>query len=86
MRIHLSTHFHSYTAGRPTVEASGRTVAEVLADLERRHPGLRFRFIDEQDHVRPHVKVFVNVTAIEDLATPVRPDDELHVLAALSGG
>ena len=56
------------------------------ADLDRRFPGLRFRIIDEQDQVRRHVKVFVNLDSIEDLSTPVSASDELHILGALSGG
>ena len=86
MRVHLSTHFRSYTANRPTVDAQGATVGEVLRDLDRRFPGLRFRVIDEQDHVRRHVAMYVNRDACEDLATPVTEADELHVLGALSGG
>jgi len=86
MRVNLSSHFRSYTASKPQVEARGTTVGEVMADLDRRFPGLRFRVIDEQDHVRRHVKVFVNLASIEDLATPVTEADELTVLGALSGG
>ncbi len=86
MRVNLSSHFRSYTDGKPTVESRGASVAEVLADLDRRFPGLRFRIVDEQDHVRRHVKVFVNLDVTEDLSTPVGPGDELHVIGALSGG
>lgn len=86
MQVHFSTHFHEYTGPGGTVNADGRTLAEVLADVERQHPGLRFRFIDEQGRVRRHVKVFVNLTCVEDLGTPVGPADEVHVLGALSGG
>ena len=86
MRVNLSTHFRAYTASKTFVAARGATVGQVLADLDRRFPGLRFRIIDEQDHVRTHVKVFVNLDAIEDLTTPVVETDELHVLGALSGG
>jgi len=86
MRVFLSTHFQSYTSGKGAVEGRGTTVAEVLADLERQFPGLRFRAIDEQDHLRRHVKLYVNLTSIEDLATPLNASDELHLLGALSGG
>jgi len=57
-----------------------------LADLENRFPGIRFRMIDEQDRVRRHMRIFVNRVPIEDLATPVAPDDEIHIFQALSGG
>ncbi len=86
MRVNLSSHFRSYTAGKPAVTANGTTLGEALLDLDRQFPGLRFRLVDEQDRVRRHVKVFVNVTPVEALGTPVRASDELHVLGALSGG
>ena len=86
MRVNFSTHFRSYTAKKASVTARGTTIGEVMADLDRQFPGLRFRIIDEQDHVRTHVKVFVNLDSIEDLATPVAEADELHVMGALSGG
>ena len=31
------------TGGTTKLEASGRTLAEVIADIERRHPGFRER-------------------------------------------
>ena len=86
MRVNLSSHFRSYTALAPTVEARGSTLGEVLLDLDRQFPGLRFRLIDEQDRVRRHVKVFVNLDVVEELATPVHAADEVHLLGALSGG
>jgi molybdopterin converting factor small subunit len=84
--VHFSSHFRSYTGGREVVEAQGATLSEVFRDLDRRFPGLRFRAIDEHDRVRRHVKVYLNLDAIEDLTLPVRPADEMHVLGALSGG
>ena len=86
MRVTLSSHFRSYTGGQPTVTAQGATLGEVLADLDRRFPGLRFRLVDEQDHVRRHVKVYVNLAPAEALSTPVAASDEIHVLGAMSGG
>jgi molybdopterin converting factor small subunit len=76
----------SYTADRREVEALGGTVAELLADLDRRYPGIRFRLVDEQDAIRPHIKIFVNRDQAACIATPLAPGDEILVVAALSGG
>jgi sulfur-carrier protein len=76
----------SYTKGRREVEGAGTTVGDVLADLDGRFPGLRFRIIDEQDRVRPHIRLFVGMRPAQDLTEPVRPVDEVHILCALSGG
>jgi sulfur-carrier protein len=67
-------------------QAQGATLAEVLADLDRQFPGIRFRMIDEQERMRRHVRFFVNGTAVFDLSMPLAPTDELFIVQALSGG
>ena len=60
MRVLIPSPLRSYTNARNAVDASGATLAEVLFDLDRRYPGLRFRMIDEQDNLRGHMRVFIN--------------------------
>ena len=86
MKVVLPTPLAEYTRNRREVEAEGGTLAELLADLDRRHPGIRFRVIDEQDAIRPHIKVFVNRVQARSLALALAPTDEVLVVAALSGG
>lgn len=86
VRVRVSSILHQYTGGASELRASGRTVRAVLADLERDHRGLSFRIVDEQDRIRPHVKIYVAGRQVRDLGAPVAPGDELHVLQALSGG
>jgi molybdopterin converting factor small subunit len=85
MRILIPTPLHSYT-GRKRVEARGTTLAAVLADLDRQFPGIRFRMIDEQDRVRPHIRFFVGGEQVFDLSRPLSAGDDLRILQALSGG
>jgi molybdopterin converting factor small subunit len=61
-------------------------MAELLHDLDRRYPGIRFRVIDEQDAIRPHIKLFVNRTQVRGLDVALGAGDEVLVVAALSGG
>ena len=86
VKVHLSSHVRSYTGGQALVEGTGGTLAELMADLDRRYPGIRFRVIDEQDRIRPHMNFFVRETLARDLRHPIRPGDEVHILGALSGG
>jgi molybdopterin converting factor small subunit len=86
MRVHIPSPLLAYTAGRREVEGEGATVGELLADLDERHRGLRFRIIDEQDRIRPHIRLFVGARPALDLGEPVMPADEVHILCALSGG
>lgn len=86
MNVHVGSILYEYTGGQPTVEARGRTLRAVLADLERRHSGIRFRVVDEQDRIRPHIHVFVGGRPAEGLEQRLEAGDEVHILAALSGG
>lgn len=85
MKVLIPSPLLSYTKTN-RVEATGGTMAELLVDLDRQYPGLRFRVIDEQDRMRPHMRFFVNGRQVYDLARELRPDDAVHIVQALSGG
>ncbi|HEX4858692.1 MAG TPA: MoaD/ThiS family protein [Usitatibacteraceae bacterium] len=84
--MHLPTPLVDYTGGVRDVEAVGATLAALLDDLDRQYPGMRFRMVDEQGQVRAHIRFFVNGELRRVLAAPLRPDDAVRVVAALSGG
>lgn len=86
MKVGIPTPLRSYTGQSAEVEAEGSTVAELLADLDQRHPGIRFRMVDEQNEIRKHVKIFINRERIAGLEERLAPDDEVQILQALSGG
>ena len=71
MKVHVASVLFEYTGNRAEVEARGATLREVLEDLDRRHPGLLFRVVDEQGRLRPHMNCFVSGRASRDLRTPV---------------
>ena len=85
MKVLIPSPLISYTTKRE-VEAQGRTLEELLADLDRRYPGLRFRVIDEQGALRQHMRLFVNGKQVRELALELRPSDEVQLIQALSGG
>jgi molybdopterin synthase sulfur carrier subunit len=67
------------------LEASGDTVAEVIADLDAQVPGIRNRIVDAGPVIRTHLNVFV-AGERATLATPVPSGAEIHVIPAVSGG
>jgi hypothetical protein len=80
----------SYTDGAATVALAGlpapATLADALAELDRRFPGFTFRIVDEQGALRPHIKAFVDGALVRDLATPLPRAADLMLVGALSGG
>ena len=86
MKVFIPTPLRSYTGDRSEVEAAGTTLAEVMADLDRRYPGIRFRMVDEQDAIRRHIVVWVNKDEARRLDVHVKESDEVIIFQALSGG
>jgi len=86
MNVHIPGALRSYTAQRGEVQVEGSTLAEVLAGLDRLHPGIRFRIITEQDTIRPHIRIFVNDEQAQTLTAPLEHEDRIYIVCALSGG
>jgi sulfur-carrier protein len=84
--VYVPGPLRSYTRQASRVEGAGSTLAELLGELDRLYPGIRFRMIDEQDGIRQHIKIFVNQELARDLGAVLGPEDEVHVICALSGG
>lgn len=85
MKVLIPSALRSYTE-QSEAEASGNTLAAVLVDLDRQYPGIRFRMIDEQNRIRPHIRFFVNGEQARDLGQALEATDELIIVQALSGG
>ncbi|MFZ6004328.1 MAG: MoaD/ThiS family protein [Actinomycetota bacterium] len=86
MRVRIPTPLRSYTDGAKVVDAEGTTIDELLVDLDRQFPGLRFRVVDEQGRLRTHMKVFVGMESVRDLGEPIDGLEEITLMQALSGG
>ena len=76
----------SYTGQADRVQAEGGTLDELLHDLDHRYPGIRFRMINEQDEMRPHIIFFVGGVRTRNLSESLEGTNEVVILHALSGG
>ena len=85
MQVLIPGALRSYTQAAH-VDAVGDTLAALFLDLDRRYPGLRFRVVDEQDQLRPNMRVFVNGLGVRELGHALREDDFVAIVLALSGG
>jgi hypothetical protein len=62
------------------------TLDAVLAALDGRYPGMRFRIVDERGNLRAHIKLFIGNQLARDLSALVESGTSVMVVAALSGG
>jgi molybdopterin synthase sulfur carrier subunit len=85
MKVLIPGPLLSYTTIRE-VDATGATLTELFVDLDRQYPGLRFRLVDEQEKMRPHMRCFVNGEQVFEMMLPLHPTDAVQIVQALSGG
>jgi molybdopterin converting factor small subunit len=86
MRVLIPSPLFSYTGGQRQIEAEGASLGQLLASLDARYPGMRHRVVDEQGRIRPHIRFFVNGELAPQLDRRLGGDDEVMIVAALSGG
>ena len=86
MKVRIPTPLRSYTSNQPVVAAEGVTLDQVLRDLDRQFPGMRFRVVDEQGQLRQHVNIYVNSERERDLSVDLTGVAEVVIMQALSGG
>jgi adenylyltransferase/sulfurtransferase len=87
--INIPTPLRPFTDKKESVEVSGATVGELLADLTKKHDGLRKHLYADDGRLRNFVNVYLNDEDIRYLQreqTPVKPGDSLSIVPSVAGG
>ncbi len=88
VEVRIPTILRTYTGGQKAVEGSGATLADLIRDLDSRHPGIAERLL-EDGRLRRFVNVYLNdedVRFLDGLGTPVADGDDVTILPAVAGG
>jgi hypothetical protein len=86
--VHFTAWLRQHVPDGP-LHVEGATVNAALSAVFTELPHVRGYLLDEQGRLRKHVCIFADgarLTRETALAHPLRPDSELHVMQALSGG
>src|SRR3989442_10497956 len=88
-KILIPTPLRPYTDKKDAVDANGATVGELLADLTRKHTGLKAHLYNEQGKLRSFVNIYVNdedIRYLQKEQTPVGADDTVSIIPSVAGG
>jgi molybdopterin converting factor small subunit len=86
--IRVPTALRTFTGGASDVEVAASTVRDALAELDRRHPGIAAKLLDN-GAVKPFIRIFVgadDIGGLSGLDTPVTDRDEVAIIPAIAGG
>src|SRR5574339_237650 len=87
--INIPTPLRPFTDKKESVEVSGATVGELLADLTTRYEGLRKHLYADNGKLRNFVNVYLNdedIRYLQKEATPVKSGDTLSIVPSVAGG
>src|SRR5438270_9731434 len=89
VKVGIPSALRDRTGGRRWVTASGRTVRDLIASLERDYPGLAFNVCYETGELREFVNIFVgeeNVRYLQGLDTTISSGQAVHIIHSVAGG
>lgn len=78
-----------FFSGLDDLPANGKTMKDVLKEIDTAYPGIRNYILDDQGRLRRHVNIFIDGTLIRDrvqLSDPFDEKSEICIMQALSGG
>src|SRR2546425_5651204 len=88
-KILIPTPLRPFTDKQDAVDAAGTTVGELLADLTRKHSGLKAHLYNEQGKLRSFVNIYVNdedIRYLQKEQTPVSASDTVSIIPSVAGG
>ncbi len=86
--IRVPSALRSFTGGAADVEVAATTVRDALAELDRRHPGIAAKILDN-GAVKPFIRIFVgpeDIGSLSGLDTKLAERDEVAIVPAIAGG
>jgi molybdopterin synthase sulfur carrier subunit len=89
IRVRVPTPLRRFTGGSDEITAEGDSIKAVIEDLERRHPGMRERLLDDKGELRRFVNIYLNgddIRFLNQLTSKVKDGDDISIVPAIAGG
>ena len=89
VEVRVPTILRKHTGGEKQIRGEGKTVRELLADLDARHPGISAAIVTDAGDLHRFINMYINdedVRFLGALETPVADGDVISILPAVAGG
>ncbi|MGH2821383.1 MAG: MoaD/ThiS family protein [Actinomycetota bacterium] len=89
VEVRIPTVLRRFTDGEAVVHLEPGTIGDLIAELERRHEGLRGQLVGEQGDLHRFVNVYLNdedVRYLDGLDSKASEGDTVSLLPSVAGG
>lgn len=87
--VRVPTPLRSLTGNKEEVEATGKSIEEIINNMESRYPGIKNRLCDEKGQLRRFINFYLNdedIRFLQNQDTPVKEGDQISIVPAIAGG
>ncbi|MDA0270153.1 MAG: MoaD/ThiS family protein [Chloroflexi bacterium] len=87
--VHVTSVIQQAVNGQREFSSDGKTVGELIGNIEREYPGFATRIMDEHGALHRFVNIYLNDEDVRYLGgkdTPLSDGDSVSFLPALAGG
>ncbi len=87
--VRIPTPLRNLTGGAEEVTCAGKTIREIIENLESQFGGIKDRICDENGDVRRFVNIYLNeedIRFLQNLDTEVGDTSEISIVPAIAGG
>jgi len=89
VKVRIPTPLQKLTKDQAEVLCQAASINEMLAELEKQHPGVKERLCDAEGKLRRFVNIYVNEEDIRFLQgqdTKLKEGDDISIIPAIAGG
>ena len=89
VKVRIPTPLQKLTNNQGEVQCDAKTIDEMLAALEKSHPGIKERLCDEKGILRRFVNIYVNeedIRFLQGQETALKDNDDISIIPAIAGG
>lgn len=89
VEVRIPTVFRRFTGEAAVVEVAPGTIADVIEQLDRQHPGFKAQLLTGEGELHRFVNVYVNdedARYLDKLQTQVSEGDTVSLLPSVAGG
>ena len=89
IKVRIPTPLMKLTDNQSEVSAEGKTISDIINNLETQFNGIKDRICEESGSPRRFINIYINeedIRFLEGEKTVVKDGDEISIIPAIAGG
>ena len=89
IKVRIPTPLMKLTDNQSEVSAEGKTISDIIHNLENQFNGIKDRICEENGSPRRFINIYINeedIRFLEGEMTSVKDGDEISIIPAIAGG